>query len=99
MKTHESPFVNRKKKTIEFHIQNECADHIYLSGSFNHWAHDVLMMQPAKNGMWKIEIPMLPKGRYQYKFFIDERMWVEDVENPLRVHDGINGWNSILEVN
>lgn len=99
MKTHESPFVNKKKKTIEFHIQNTCASNISLVGSFNHWAQDVLLMEPAKDGSWTIKIPMLPKGRYQYKFLIDDKMWVEDVENPLREHDSFNGWNSILEVN
>lgn len=99
MKTHESPFINKKKKTIEFHIQNSCANNISLVGSFNHWAQDVLLMEPVKDGSWKIEIPMLPKGRYHYKFLIDDKMWVEDVENPLREHDSFNGWNSILEVN
>ncbi|MFT3678908.1 MAG: S8 family serine peptidase [Ferruginibacter sp.] len=98
MKTHESPYINKRKKMIEFHIQNSCAGNICLAGSFNHWAHDVLLLEANKNGLWKIEIPMLPKGRYQYKFFIDDRMWVEDVENPLREHDGFNGWNSILEI-
>jgi serine protease AprX len=99
MNTHESPFINKRKKTIVFHIQNNCAGNISLAGSFNHWAQDVLLLEPAKNGLWKIEIPMLPKGRYHYKFLIDDKMWVEDVENPLREHDSFNGWNSILEVN
>ena len=99
MKENESPFINEKKKSIEFYIQNSCAGHISLAGSFNHWAQDVLLLEPGEDGLWKIEIPMLPKGRYLYKFFIDEKMWVEDVENPLREHDGFNGWNSVLEVN
>jgi 1,4-alpha-glucan branching enzyme len=98
MNVHESPFINRRKKTIEFHIQNGCAQQISLSGSFNHWAQDVLLMQPGKNGTWKIEIPMLPNGKYYYKFFIDDRMWVEDVDNPWREPDGQHGWNSVLVV-
>ena len=55
-------------------------------------------MQPEKDGVWKIEIPMLPRGKYYYKFFIDDRMWVEDVDNPDRVPDGVHGWNSVLNV-
>lgn len=99
MKQHSSPHVNPRKKTIEFYIHNDCAQQVSLAGSFNHWAQDVLLMEPCRNGMWKIEIPMLPKGNYKYKFFIDEKMWVEDVENPYREPDGFNGWNSLLEVN
>jgi serine protease AprX len=98
MKTFESPHINPKKRTIEFFIENSCASQISLAGSFNHWAQDVLLMEPGKDGMWKIEIPMLPEGKYKYKFFIDDKMWVEDVDNPLREPDGFNGWNSILAV-
>jgi 1,4-alpha-glucan branching enzyme len=93
-----SPVINSRKKTIEFHIENGCASQISLVGSFNHWAQDVLLMHPSKNGLWKIEIPMLPKGKYYYKFFIDDRMWVEDVDNPYREPDGVHGWNSVLNV-
>jgi 1,4-alpha-glucan branching enzyme len=96
---HDSPYINKKRKTIEFHLHNTCASQISLAGSFNHWAQDVLLMEPGKDGMWKIEIPILPRGTYKYKFFIDDKMWMEDVENPLREHDGFNGWNSLLEVN
>ncbi|MGE5107793.1 MAG: S8 family serine peptidase [Sphingobacteriales bacterium] len=98
MKHHDSPYIHPRKKTIEFFIQNNCANQISLAGSFNHWAQDVLLMEPGKDGIWKIEIPLLPEGKYKYKFFIDDKMWVEDVDNPFREPDGFNGWNSILAV-
>ncbi|MEJ8843614.1 S8 family serine peptidase [Lacibacter sp. H375] len=98
MKQHASPFINRPKKMIEFHIQNSCAHQISLAGSFNYWAQDVLLMEPSANGFWKIEIPMPPQGTYTYKFLIDDKMWVEDVENPVREPDGFNGWNSVLNI-
>jgi serine protease AprX len=98
MKQHASPFINKRKKAIEFYMQNPCASHISLAGSFNHWAHDSLLMEPTKNGLWKIEIPMLPKGTYHYKFFVDDKVWMEDIDNPYREPDGLNGFNSILMV-
>ena len=98
MKLQQSPYVNKRRKTIHFHIHNSCARHISLAGSFNHWAQDELKLKPMKDGMWFIEIPMLPHGTYHYKFFIDDRMWAEDIENPLREPDGVTGWNSILNV-
>jgi hypothetical protein len=39
---------------------------------------------------------MLPAGRYYYKFFVDEKTWTEDYENPYREPDGFRGFNSIL---
>jgi 1,4-alpha-glucan branching enzyme len=98
MKPHDSPYINKRKKTIEFHIRLRNASHISLAGSFNHWAKDELNMKPKEEGLWKIEIPMLPSGTYHYKFLIDDQMWMEDVENRLREPDGVTGWNSVLTV-
>lgn len=98
MKSRLSPFVNKRRKTIEFHISISCASHISLVGSFNDWAKDEILLRKRKNDIWKVEIPMLPEGRYQYKFFIDDRMPMEDIENPNREPDGVTGWNSVLTV-
>ena len=51
MKLHESPYINRRKKTIEFyihHLNPAAAAHIRLAGTFNHWSPDELQMQPEK---------------------------------------------------
>lgn len=91
-----SPLVNSKQRTINFYIQHEFASQITLAGSFNQWASDELLMEPCRNGIWKIEIPLLPPGRYEYKFFVDDMSWVEDINNPYREPDGFSGFNSIL---
>jgi len=96
MKENPSPFINESKNSIEFYMQSDCASQISLAGSFNHWAQDVLLLEPGRNGLWKIEIPMLPAGRYSYKFRIDDKMWMEDVDNPYREPDGFAGFNSLL---
>ncbi|MEO6734023.1 MAG: S8 family serine peptidase [Ferruginibacter sp.] len=95
---HTSPEINRENKTISFYFHNNAASQISLAGSFNHWAKDVLLLEPGKDGAWKIEIPLLEPGRYAYKFFVDEKLWTEDIENPYREPDGFNGFNSILNV-
>ena len=61
---------------------------------------DELQMKPERTsgGGWKISIPMLPNGKYYYRFLIDDKMWMEDIENPLREPDGVTGWNSVLTV-
>lgn len=92
----QSPYINHEKNIIEFYIHNECAQQISLAGSFNNWAQDVLLMEPGINGLWKIEIPLLPSGKYSYKFFIDGKCWMEDVDNPYREPDGFSGFNSLL---
>jgi 1,4-alpha-glucan branching enzyme len=98
MKPVASPYINPRKRTIQFFLQNNCASHVSLSGSCNHWEHDSLLMKPENNGVWKIEIPMLPKGVYHYKFFVDDKMWTEDIYNPNREPDGVTCFNSILTI-
>ncbi len=98
VKPDDSPYINKKKNSIEFYMLNDTASQISLAGSFNQWANDVLLMEPGRNGLWKIEIPMLPAGCYRYKFFIDDSMWMEDVNNPYREPDGFSGFNSLLVV-
>jgi 1,4-alpha-glucan branching enzyme len=99
MKTPTSPHVNKRRKTIEFYIHNDCASQICLAGSFNHWAQDEMPLQRTEKGVWKIAIPLLPAGKYHYKFFIDDRMAMEDVDNPHREPDGKVGFNSVLILN
>ena len=96
MKLQESPSVDKTKRSIEFYVQNDCSQQISLAGDFNHWAQEVLLMQPGKNGIWNIEIPLLPAGKFHYKFFEDNKMWMEDICNPFREPDGFAGFNSIL---
>jgi serine protease AprX len=98
MQPEESPQINYNRNSIEFYTQHDCAFQIALAGTFNYWAHDTLLLEPGRNGSWKIEIPMLPAGRYQYKFFADDKVWLEDVNNPYREPDGFSGFNSILVI-
>ncbi|MEO6000090.1 MAG: glycogen-binding domain-containing protein [Chitinophagaceae bacterium] len=106
MKPQNSPQINITEKTIEFslhddfaaHVSFEGASHVSLAGSFNNWAQDVLLMEQDDEGVWKIEIPMLPKGTYHYKFFVDDKIWMEDIYNQYREPDGTTGFNSIFTI-
>lgn len=106
MKALTSPQINSAANTIGFFLPKECASHVSfvgasqvsLSGNFNNWAHDVLLMHEDEDGIWKIEIPMLPEGKYHYKFFVDDKIWMEDVDNPNREPDGKTGFNSIFTI-
>jgi hypothetical protein len=101
-----SPRINVSKQTIAFclhddfysHVSFKGASHISLSGSFNHWAKDELLLEQDNNGTWKIEIPMLPSGTYHYKFIIDDKILTEDFDNPNRQPDGTTGFNSIFTI-
>lgn len=101
-----SPYVDPVKMTISFSLQTdhenqtsvEGVHQVSLSGSFNNWSQDVLLMHRDSDGVWRIEIPMLPKGTYKYKFLLDDKMWFEDFGNADRQPDGFTGFYSILTI-
>ncbi|HEU4473139.1 MAG TPA: glycogen-binding domain-containing protein [Flavisolibacter sp.] len=71
------------------------AKKVYLSGSFNGWRPRELEMMRSGNG-W--ELPLyLAEGTHMYKFVADGR-WFADENNPLKVPDGHNDFNSMLEI-
>ena len=91
-----SPAIDLQKKTITFYVQHDSASQITLAGTFSDWWGEVLSMQPGLYGIWKIEIPILPQGKYHYKFLVDDRHWIQDVLNPYQEPDGYSGLNSVL---
>jgi serine protease AprX len=101
---HTSPIIHEEKQTVEFILESDYANKVFvdgfsqvsLAGSFNQWAQDVLLMKCDNDGVWKIEIPLLPRGKYHYKFLIDDKVWLEDLGNSNREPDGFAGFNSVL---
>jgi len=49
-----------------------------LAGDFNEWRTDLTLMKPLKNGDFTVSID-LPVGRdYQYRYVVDDRLWITD---------------------
>jgi len=97
--TADNPIVNAHTKRVIFYIQfpnvKKC---ISLVASFNNWKKNEILLKPAANDIWYVDIPALPPGRHEYKFFVDDSYWVEDISNPWRVIDDHGGWNNVFEI-
>lgn len=92
-----SPQVKYTEGKIAFKLRCQDASVVAVSGSFNNWEEKQYLMEHMRNGIWHVEIPIPSPGEYQYKFLIDEA-WVSDFNNPFRVPDGFNDWNSVLRI-
>jgi serine protease AprX len=98
--TDDDPIINRENNSITFYIHLPFAEtSVSLSVSFNNWKKNEILLKPAKNNIWYVHIPMLPNGRYEYKYLVDNQQWVEDLANPWRVIDNYGGWNNVFEIN
>lgn len=69
---------------------------VYLSGSFNDWRPKDLLMSKLSN--FHFELPVyLVNGTYSYKFVADGD-WFSDKQNPNKVYDGNDGFNSVISI-
>jgi 1,4-alpha-glucan branching enzyme len=68
------------------------ANQVILSGTFNNWRTDELLMNKVADG-WELPY-ILPAGNHEYKFIVDGR-WILDPANPIT--DGTGDFqNSVL---
>ena len=76
-----------------------CKNKRIIGRYFHKLEKKMKFIKPAKNNVWYMHIPLVNAGRYEYKFFVDNHQWVEDITNPWRVIDNYEGWNNVFEVN
>lgn len=96
----DSPFINYTEKSILFSVHlPQARRSVSLVGSFNKWKPNEVLLKPAQNDYWYVQLPLFPSGTYTYKFLVDNQHWIGDAGNPHRVSDGANGWNSVMEIN
>ena len=72
------------------------ASRVILSGSFNDWDENDIIMERNDKGYWTYRLP-LPAGKHYYKFIIDGN-WILDPENPVKEYDGKGNVNSVFMV-
>jgi 1,4-alpha-glucan branching enzyme len=73
------------------------AKSVTLAGDFNGWSTTGDPMTRNEEGSWIIVKPLEP-GTYGYKFFVDGKRWVQDIDNPEMKDDGFGGKNSVITV-
>ncbi len=82
---------------VKFALQAPRARRIAVVGDFNHWdAGKDILEGPDEQGVWS-KVILLPAGRYEYLFLIDEKTWVPDPA-ALFSDDGLGGTNSVILV-
>jgi len=71
------------------------AKKVILSGSFNEWHRNELVMKPTATG-WALSL-YLPEGTHTYRFIVDGR-WMIDPFNPDRMPNEYHDFNSVIKI-
>ncbi len=71
------------------------AKKIYLSGSFNKWDPDELLMNKTASG-WELQL-YLADGTHTYRF-VSDRHWFADPANPEKFPNEFGEFNSVVRI-
>ncbi len=85
-----------KKKKVTFSFKAPNASSAYVAGDFNGWFKEKHPMKKGKTGVWEKTV-MLPPGKYEYRFVIDEA-WYNDPSNNLVQPNCYGTSNNIIDV-
>jgi serine protease AprX len=88
------PRVENGRLMFVFH--DDTAESVSVAGDFNGWSYSAL--QRNDSGLWTTEIVVPRAGRFEYKFIINGRRWIEDPSNGLKAPDNYGGLNSVLVI-
>jgi pimeloyl-ACP methyl ester carboxylesterase len=69
-----------------------------LAGDFNEWITTATPCGRNDDGVWSVQIDLLPPGRYRYKLVVNGERWIEDPANAMKEPDEYGGFNSILHI-
>jgi 1,4-alpha-glucan branching enzyme len=83
---------------LVFVYHDDEARRVSLAGDFNGWDIASNLLTKDTSGLWLCKFATPGPGSYQYKFVIDDKRWIEDPSNGMKVVDGFGGLNSVLVV-
>jgi len=83
---------------LMFVYHDDEARKVTLAGDFNRWNPALSPLTKDPSGLWLTKLATPGPGSYQYKFVVDDRRWIEDPSNGMKVADGFGGLNSVLVI-
>lgn len=93
----QSPLVEDSRVTFLLHDHD--VQQMQVVGSWDGWRLPGLLGVPVEPGVFRVQMNGLAPGRYHYKFVLNGEIPLHDPANPFKVHDGVDGFNSVLEIN
>jgi len=90
------PRVENGRLLFVFH--DDSADSVSVAGDFNDWNQSATPLTRTAAGLWTTEITAPRLGRFEYKFIINGRRWLEDPSNGMKAPDNHGGLNSVLVI-
>ena len=74
------------------------AGKVNLVGEFNNWDTQSLPMKKLKNGDFSVSLELEKLKEYQFKYLVDGKEWLNDIEADKFVQNEFQSENSVIMV-
>lgn len=72
------------------------AESVYLVGDFNDWNEQATLMEPLKDGRFKMTLELEAGKEYQFRYLVNGAEWHNDWEADRYVPNPFSGDNSVV---
>ena len=69
---------------------------VYLAADFNNWDIKALPMKKGKDGSYSVTVNLPSGAEYQYRYFANNYLWINDEAADKYVPNNIDGENSVV---
>ena len=83
---------------LQFVFHDDAAVSVSVAGDFNQWNQLATPLERNGAGLWSTEVLVPRAGRFEYKFIVDGKRWIEDPSNGMKTPDNHGGLNSVLVI-
>lgn len=84
---------------VTFSVNLKEAQSIQVAGAFNNWSAEKLPLKKLKNGTFKGSINLPVNNKYEFKYLVNNKSWINDDSADNYVwNDFAGGDNSVIEL-
>lgn len=82
---------------VKFSFQPELAETVEILGLNNDWKNSVIMSR-KKDGSFSAEVNLPKDSSHEFKYLVDNNLWVSDPEADQEVPNVFGGSNSVISL-
>lgn len=82
---------------VKFSLKPELAETIEIRGLNSDWQHSIVMSK-KKDGSFSAEINLPKESKHEFKYVIDNALWLNEPEADQEVPNTFGGTNSVISL-
>lgn len=82
---------------VKFSLKPALAETVEILGLNNDWQHSVTMSK-KKDGSFSAEINLPKESKHEFKYLVDNTLWLNDPEADAEVPNVFGGSNSLVSI-